>query len=43
MLERQLWWHRLRGHHIEKGYGLLSPVRAYWCTDCDKKWVRSLI
>ena len=37
------WWHRLRGHHVAKGYGLLTPSRAYRCQECDLTWVRYLI
>lgn len=37
------WWHRMRGHEVETGYGLLSPSRAHRCIDCGLTWVRYLI
>ena len=37
------WWHRLRGHKVEKGYGLLSPSTAYHCVECGLTWTVSLL
>lgn len=39
-LWRFVWRHRLAGHTIHKGFGLLTPATAYLCEECDLKWTR---
>lgn len=41
--EKFIWWHRLKGHSVIKGFGLLSPTSAWKCEECDIVWTRSLI
>ena len=42
-VRRFVWWHRLKGHTVHKGYGLLAPMSAYHCEECELTWTRSLL
>lgn len=41
--ENFIWWHRMKGHRVIRGYGLLSPASVYKCEDCNRFWNRSLL
>ena len=42
-LSRYVWWHRWKRHSVIRGFGLLAPMSAWKCEDCDRIWTWSLI